>query len=125
MAAAKLDIVVEQGATFLRTLTLKDGAGVLIDLTGYTVRGQIRSSQNASSIAATFTGTVLNQTTNKGQASLLISATDTSSIPGDAEQVTPPLKASKYLYDIEMVDGSGVVTRLLQGNVTLVPEITK
>ena len=44
MAAAKLDIYIEQGATFTLGLVWKDANTDPIDLTGYTARMQLRSN---------------------------------------------------------------------------------
>lgn len=124
MAAAKLDIVVEQGATFLRTVTIKDSAGVEIDITGWTLRGQIRESQSAAAALATFTCALLNQTTDTGKATFQLSAATTAAMQ-QASYAKPTLKSSFYLYDLEVEKPGGEVIRLLQGAVTFVPEITK
>lgn len=42
MTARKFDISIEQGATFVMTLTYKDDTGTPIDLTGYKVEMQVR-----------------------------------------------------------------------------------
>lgn len=118
-------MTIEQGSTFLRTLTVKDSAGAKINLTGWTIRGQIRTSQNAASAAATFTGTVLNQGTNLGEATISLTPNQTSAIPQDPNILTSVLKNSSYLYDVEAVRPDTSVLRLLQGKVKLVPEITK
>jgi hypothetical protein len=38
---------------------------------------------------------------------------------------TAALTAGNYVYDLELVSGAGVVTRLVQGNVTVTAEITR
>lgn len=55
MAAATLDLALEQGATFRRTLTWKTGTTpVLVNLTGYTARMMLKATpvRNASRIVA-------------------------------------------------------------------------
>ena len=38
---------------------------------------------------------------------------------------TANVVAGRYVYDVELVDGGGVVTRLLEGIVTVTPQVTK
>lgn len=115
MAAASWNFFVEQGATFTATITWRDANQILVNLTGYTARMQLRTSLNSGSVALELT------TENSrialggagGTISLLISATDTAA-----------LGAGTYVYDLELVSGS-VVTRLLKGTVTVDPEVTR
>lgn len=124
MGAANLDLQIEQGATFSRTLTLKDAQGVKLDLTGWTFRGQVRTSLAAVSSLAAFTFAIANQITNPGEVSFSLSDVTTSGLP-----VTQPSDPSRpetvYIYDIEAVDDSLVVYRLLQGQVYVSPEVTR
>lgn len=124
MAAAKLNITIEQGATFFRTVTVKDSAGDPIDITGWTLRGQVRESQSADTPLASFVCAILDQITNTGEATFSLSATVTAAMP-EATYIKPSLKNSLYLYDLEVEKPGGEVIRLLQGVVTFVPEVTK
>lgn len=86
-----------------------------IDLTLYTARMQIRPDINSATIIDTFTdldGIILGGVA--GTVKLSISAIRTASYTFDFA-----------VYDLELVDGSGVVTRFLQGNVTLDKEVTR
>jgi len=124
MGAANLDLTIEQGATFSRTLTLKDAQGVKLDLTGWTFRGQVRTSLAAVSSLASFSFAVANQTTNPGEVSFSLSATTTAGIP--ATQPSDPSRPDTvYIYDIEAVDAATTVYRLLQGQVYVSPEVTR
>ena len=49
MLAGIYHLTIEQGATLDRTLTWTDGDGVLVDLTGYTARAQVRDGKDATS----------------------------------------------------------------------------
>jgi len=42
-----------------------------------------------------------------------------------AADVTAALDFTEAVYDLEMIDDSGVVTRLIEGNVTLIKEVTR
>ena len=115
MSATTYDILIEQGATYSQVITYKE-AGVAINLTGYTARLQVRSTLESAS-------TVVELTTANGRIALggaagtitlTISATDTAA-----------LTAGRGVYDLELVSGSGIVTRLLQGVATISRNVTR
>ena len=115
MAATTYDILIEQGATYSQLVTYKE-AGVAVNLTGYTARMQVRSTLESAS-------TVVELTTANGRIALggaagtialTISATDTAT-----------LTAGRGVYDLELVSGSGIVTRLLQGVATISRNVTR
>ena len=111
MAAGKYDFTLEQGATFSREITVQD-SGSAMNLTGYTPRMQMRSTHDSSTIALTFTATV----TNASQGKISLTATDT---------VTSAVEEGIYVYDLEIESSGGTVTRLMEGNVTVTPEVTR
>lgn len=111
MAAGKLNIFVEQGATWTRTLELKDSESNPINITGKTFRGQIRKSAADPNILAAFTFSITSGSGGVVQATL--SATTTTAIPGQ-----------NCVYDMEMVDGS-TVTRILEGVAFISPNVTR
>lgn len=114
MATVK-NLVIDQGTTFSLDITVSDANGNEIDLAGYTLRAQLRKSYGATSYTA-FTVTADDDTTT---GILTISLTDTQ---------TSALKAGRYVYDVEIVapvaDGS-IVTRVLEGIITVTPEVTR
>ena len=110
-----LDLCIPAGASFSRVIRWKaDGANV--NLTGYTARAQIRPS--ASSATTTLSLTTENTRIalggTAGTITLSISATDTAAIT-----------AGRYVYDLELVSAGGIVTRLLQGVVTVSANVTR
>lgn len=115
MGAGRLDITIEQGATFQRTITVTEGAS-LFDLTGYTARMHIRSTLGAATtlIVLTSENGRLTMGGVAGTIAMLITATDTAALSFDSG-----------VHDIEIVSGSGVVIRLLEGTVTLSREVTR
>lgn len=110
------DFTIYQGATFARTLTWKDENDTAINVTGFTARMQIRTSQDAESPFITLTtengGITLGGTS--GTIALTISAASTSAIT-----------ETSGVYDLELVSGTGIVTRLLSGEVLISKEITR
>lgn len=119
MAAGIADLYVEQGSTFSRTITLKDSLDAPINLTGYTARGAIRTGATSPTVVAEFTMTISAPLT--GVILMSIPADETALIPTTGEKFD---KVAKYVYDAEIEIG-GAVTRILNGSVTVSPEVTK
>lgn len=114
---AKHNFFVYRGATFSEQIQWKDENGVAIDLTGFTARMHMRDTLEATTPFLTLTtengGIALGGTA--GTVDLLASAAATSAI-----------SATSGVYDLELVAGDGVtVTRLLEGLVTISPEVTR
>ena len=110
------DITINQGATFELTITWKDSAGTAINLTGYSARMQVRQK-------ITDTAKLLDLSTGNG-AITLGGAAGTISVVAPATS-TDDITAKQGVYDLELESGSGVVTRLVQGCVTISPEVTR
>jgi len=111
MSAGTYNFTIEQGTTFSRVLTLQENSSAM-NLTGYSVASQMRSTHDSSSIVATFSGSVTNA--SSGQITLSLTNSQTSAI-----------EEGIYVYDVEITSGAGAVTRILQGNVTVSPEVTR
>lgn len=119
MAAGVLDLYIEQGASFKRTLQIKDANNAPIDITNSTFRGQIRCKATDTTIVVAFTFTITDAV--NGFVDMTLLATETELIPtkGYIFDAT-----SSFVYDVEM-ETAGVVTRLLNGKVSVSPEVTK
>lgn len=110
--AAISNLVIDQGTTYSLTINVADATGAAVNLTGYTLRAQLRKSYGATSYTSFTTSAGADPTDGE----LTISLTDAQ---------TSALKSGRYVYDIEIVDTSSVVTRVLEGIVTITPEVTK
>jgi hypothetical protein len=111
MAAGTHNFTLEQGVTFSKIITVKED-GTAMNLTGYSARSQMRATHDSTSIALTFSTTVSNA--SNGQ--ITIQATDSQ---------TAAVEEGIYVYDVEMESDSGTVTRLIEGTVTVTPEVTR
>ena len=111
MSAGIYNFTLNQGATFTRQLTVKENNSPL-NLTKHTAAMQLRSTYDSATVALSMTAAVINAT----QGILSISATATA---------TAALEEGIYVYDLEITTSAGVVTRLLQGQVTVSPEVTR
>jgi hypothetical protein len=115
MAAGTLDFTIEQGATFNLLLTWKIN-NVAVNLTGYTAR-------LAARVDVEDTEVILSLTTANGGITLG-GALGTISLDQTAVQTTL-LPAGQFVYDLELISAIGVVTRLLQGELSISPEVTR
>jgi len=109
--AAFSEIVIEQGATFNTTINVEDTAGAAINLFGYTANSMMRKSYYSTS-ATTITSTVTG--TANGEVTLTVSATNTAAL-------TP----GRYVYDVIITSPTSVVTRVVEGIVTVLPSVTR
>lgn len=110
--SAKYDLVLYQGATFNRTLEIKDNLSAAVDITNYTFAGQIRTSALSGTVAGTFTITITSAV--DGRVTWTMSATDTALLP-----------AQQCVYDLEMTQANGDVVRLLEGYVDIKANVTR
>jgi hypothetical protein len=115
MAAGTLDFTIEQGATFNLLLTWKINT-VLVNLTGYTARLSARVDVEDTEV-------ILSLTTSNGGITLG-GAAGTISLNQTATQTTI-LPAGTYVYDLELIAANATVTRLVQGELLISPEVTR
>ena len=111
MAAGTYNFTVEQGATFNRVLTLQENASVM-NLTGYSAASQLRSTHDSDTVVGTFSCAITDA--SNGQLTMTMTASATGAI-----------EEGIYVYDTEITSSAGAVTRILQGKVTLTPQVTR
>lgn len=107
--STKVNLVVEQGATFTTTLNLTNNTGDALALSGYSAQSALKrwyTSTNAISIPATVNA-------NNGTITLTLSA-----------NATKNLYSGRYVYDVNTVDPSGGVVRVVEGIITITPAVT-
>lgn len=108
--ATKANLVIDQGATYSVTLNLTDENGDPIDLLNYTANSQIRKWYTSTSPSATFTTSI---NAASGELTLSLTANQTSN-----------LVSGRYVYDVELKQFD-VVSRIVEGIVTVTPQATK
>lgn len=114
--AAKVNLQINQGATFRHKFTWKDSKGRAINLTGYIARLQARETIE-SDIA------VLTLTTENGGVVLGGSAGTISLYLSD--EATALVTAKKLVYDLELEASNGDVVRLVSGSINVSFEVTR
>ncbi len=105
------NLFVDAGTDYSTIITVAATNGQPLNLTGYSVASQMRKSYSSS--------TVYNFTTSlydaaNGKVRLQLNNTQSSAIP-----------AGRWLYDVEITSPSGTKTRVIEGIVTVTPEITR
>lgn len=108
--ASKANLVVDQGATYNTTLTLTDENGAPLELAEVTAASQIRKSYS-SSLAAEFSTSI---NVASGEVTLSLTANQTGN-----------LVAGRYVYDVELTDANNQITRIVEGVVTVTPQVTR
>lgn len=108
--ALKANLLIDQGATLLTQFLMVDQDADPISLSGYTPTGQLRRHYTSSNSVA-FT---CEANTSAGIISIGLTANQTAN-----------LVAGRYVYDVELIDSDGVVTRIVEGIATVTPQVTR
>lgn len=109
MSAAKHNLIIDQGSDFNMKMTFRQNE-VGMDLTGFNIRAQIRKTKLSSTVTASFNTYIVDAVNGVFMISLPAS-TSTNIVAGI------------YVYDVEIYGNS--VTRVLEGKVTITPEVTR
>ena len=107
--ATKVNLVVDQGTTFQTSITFNDENGDPINFALYTGAAQMRkhyTSSNSVSFSVTLN--------SNGVITLGLSANQTGN-----------LVSGRYVYDLEVTDTSDQISRLIEGIVTVTPNVTR
>jgi hypothetical protein len=108
--ATKANLKIGQGTDYLTSITLTDDDGVPIQLTGYSGAGQIRKYYTSTN-AVDFDVEVK---ANTGVVKISLTSDQTNE-----------MEAGRYVYDVELTDSANVVSRVLEGIVTITPGVTR
>lgn len=111
MTAIQLNLYVEAGATFSRSLVYTNDDGSLFDLTGFTAELQVRETVASADATLTVTPTIDDETAT---VSWEFTATQTSAL-------TDPT----YVYAMELYGPDDLVIRLIEGVITVSPEVVR
>lgn len=109
--AAFTEIVIEQNATFISKVYVEDIYNSPVNLSGYSPSAQMRKSYY-SNIAYTIDTEVTGIA--NGEITLSMTAANTANLP-----------IGRMVYDLIIDDGSGTVTRVVEGIATILPSVTR
>lgn len=105
------NIYIDQGTDFQIAVDVTDAAGDVLNLTGFTESAQLRKTYSSSTTTATFS------CSNSGSGGVVtMQLTDTQ---------TAAIEAGRYVYDLVITDGSGSKSRVVEGQATVTPGVTR
>jgi len=110
------ELNVGQGETFRILVTVSDsGVDTPLDLTNYSITGQVRENYTTDEIAATFSAIKMSP---YASGSFILALTQTE---------TAMLNQRRYVYDVLLTSGSETQTtrRILEGPFTVRPAVTR
>ena len=105
------NLTIDQGTTFTANIDCTASDGNVLILTGYTVAGQLRKTYDSATFTA-FTSIVANAST--GRISISLTSVQTGA-----------LNAGRYVYDVEITDSAGIITRVVEGQVEITAGVTR
>ena len=110
--ASILNQIIDQGSTWSKQITVYQTDGTTVqDLTSYTPSSQLR--KNYTSTAYT-TINATNYSPTNGIIVMSLTAVQTAA-----------LKSGRYVYDLQITHSDSTVTRVIEGVITIRPEVTK
>ena len=109
---AYAELTIDQGTSFETSIDLTNDDGTAINVANYTFQSQIRKSYYSSNATANITITIVDAA--NGNVKLSITSANTANI-------TP----GRYLYDVKMTSNTNVITRILEGIVTVTPQVSR
>jgi hypothetical protein len=119
MASDTYDLSIDQGADWSWTIRWKVGStqrnAVPVNLTNFTARMQIRQKFESPQ-------PIISLTTQNGRIVIGPDASFQTNIPSSTTATLPP---GKFVYDFEAVSPTGIVTKLVRGTVSIIPEVTR
>jgi hypothetical protein len=108
--AIKANLLIDQGTDFSTDIDVLDDANEPVNLAGYSGAAQMRKHYTSSTSTA-FTVAI---NASGGTVTLSMNATTSANVaPG------------RYVYDCELTSSSNVVSRLVEGIVTVTPQVTR
>ena len=111
--AAYVELFVDQGANFNNVINLTDDVTNLnVNVQGYPVISQLRRSYYSANASANITCSITNAI--NGEISMTMDANTTANI-----------KAGRYLFDLRITDHDSIVSRVLEGIITVTPGISR
>jgi len=111
--ASYANLTADQGADFQVSVTIEDANGDILDLTDYSVYGQVRRTYKSNN-AVDFNVLIAADPT-LGQISIKLSAAQTAA-----------MKSGRYVYDVYAVNDSNNQTiKVIEGMLELVPAVTQ
>ena len=111
--AAYVELYLDQGTSFNNIINLTDDVtNTPVNVSGYIVTSQMRRSYYSTNASANITCTITDAA--NGELTLSMTAANTAN-----------LKPGRYLFDVKTTDKDNVVARVLEGIITVTPQVSK
>lgn len=107
--SSKVNMVMEQGATFSVSFTVHEANGAVSNTTGYTANSMFRRSYTSSNSYSFATSVA-----NNGVVTLAMSANATANVAD-----------GRYFYDVKLTTAANDVIRVMEGILTVTPGIAR
>jgi len=111
--AAVANLNIDQGASFSSAVTVKNADGSAFNLTGYTAAAKMALGYSSTRTRTTITTTIAGDPTT-GVITLSLTPTQTAALNAPA----------RYVYDVEVTATDSSVTRVIEGIITVRPQVT-
>lgn len=122
MASQQVNFDIDQGADFRFDVEVLDIGDHPIDLSDAFIVGQIRRTVSSRHIEAVFT--VVPTDLSIGQFAIVLSAADTAALKCDPSHSAHRV-ITQFAYDIEIHYANNKVSRIMQGILSVSPEVTR
>lgn len=110
---AYVELYIDQGTTFNNIINVTDDiTNAPINVYGYTITSQMRRSYYSANASANIICTITNAT--NGEVTMSMSAANTAII-----------KAGRYLFDIKTTNTGNVTSRIVEGIITVTPQVAR
>lgn len=110
--AQYVELDLDQGTDLSYNLDLTQDDGSPLNVTNFIFTSSIRKSYYSANVTANLSVTLVDAA--NGNVTLTMNAATTSNI-----------KAGRYLFDVKQKDAANVTTRLVEGIITVLPQVTK
>ena len=107
-----VELDLDQGTDLSYNLDLTQDDGSPLNVTSYLFTSSIRKSYYSSNVTANLTVTIVDA--SNGNVTLTMNSATTSNI-----------KAGRYLFDVKQKDTANLTTRIVEGIITVLPQVTQ
>jgi hypothetical protein len=110
---AYVELYMDQGTTFNNIINITDDiTNSAVNISGYSITSQMRKSYYSANASANITCTITDASTGE----------ITLSVPAN---VTANLRPGRYVFDVKSVDSANITSRILQGIITVTPQVAR
>ena len=110
--ASLLNLQLDQGTTFSKQITVYGTDGTTVEnLTGASVSSQLRKNYTSTAYET------INATINTPTSGIIVMSLTAAQ--------TAALKPGRYVYDLELTKADTTISRIIEGVITIRPEVTK